>query len=103
MEERVLHHLHLLGTEGLLSQFIFDGLQLTDVSAHTEILLQLSLVVVEGDEVELQVQGFAFSSEGGPHVELHTGVGLVVHVVQDTLCRSFPLRIDEVQHPGLCQ
>ena len=82
---------------------VFDGLQFTDVTTHTEIFLLIALLVVEGDEVELQVQGMALTPDGGLHVGMDAGGGLVVHVVQDALRRFLPLRVDQVQHPGLCQ
>ena len=82
---------------------VFNGLQFTDVTTHTEVFFQVALFVVEGDEVKLQVKGMALSPDGGLHVRMYAGGGLVIHIVQDALRRFLPLRIDQVQHSGLCQ
>ena len=59
MEEGILHHLHLLGTECLGCQLLFEVLDLADVTAHADVVYHLTSLVVDGDKVELQIKPVA--------------------------------------------
>ena len=67
MKERILHHLYLLGTQRLCRQLLLDGLDLTDVTTHAEVFLDLPMTVIRGYEVQLQVQPSASApfAQGG--------------------------------------
>ena len=85
VEERILHHFHLLGTKGLGSQFLLEGLDLTDVTAHAEVFLHASMTVVHGDEVQLQVQpsAAALFAQGGFDIGMDGLGGIAVHALDD--------------------
>ena len=55
VEESILYHLDVLCTEGLLSQLYLNRLELADVSGHSEIFLEMALLVMDWHEMELQI------------------------------------------------
>ena len=59
MQEGVLHNFHLLSADGFLCQLCLNGLDLTDVTTHAEILYNFP-ILIGGNEVHLQIHGNAF-------------------------------------------
>ena len=49
-QEGILHRLNLLSLGRLLSQFLFSGLDFTDVTADAKVLNNASLLVFGGDK-----------------------------------------------------
>ena len=104
VEEGVLHHFHLLGAERLTGQLLLHVLQLTDVTAHAEVVDELALLVVIGDEVELQVEDLTVTPmDRGLHVDGRVSAREVVHAVEQALHLLLRTLIHEVHQARLRQ
>ena len=86
VQEGVLHCLYLLGTNRLQCQFLFHGLDITDVTNQSEVFHYLS-ILIGGHKVKLQVQGYVVLA---PDASLdfcsQTAGLLIIHLVQYAQC-----------------
>ena len=82
VQEGILYHLYLLGTDGLLFQLGLNHLDIADVTTHTEVFLDLP-VLIGGDEVQLHIQGHSvLPAEVDLHVFVEGACLPVVHLRQ---------------------
>ena len=85
-QEGVLHRLHLLCLLRLAGQLLLGGLQVADVTAHTEVFGDVAVGIEHRHEREVQAQVLvSLDTQRGLHGRLDGLPSEVVHVVQNAL------------------
>ena len=103
-EEDVLDVLHLLGLQLLALQFPLRGPLLGHVAAEPEIVLNLSPLVTDGEQVELERQRLVVgSTDDGVDVNVDSVLGAHVHIVQHSHGNMLGVFLGQVQATGLRQ
>ena len=104
VEECVFHHFHLLGAQCLCRKFLLNRLDLTDVTAHAEVLFHVSLPVVYRDEVELQEETVAgIIAEDSLDLRVNGLCCETVHALQYVLSPAAGTVINEMHDACLCK